>query len=168
VLKASCLGNSTSLGSGISSGRDGDGALTMAAKKSRSSLRRASGVSPAKFSAVFLFRPVKAFTTGQTTRFCRSGPADVTARTASLTAACCLRAYTSAKASSASTVGRLVRRSLSSLRLASVTSGSLAQTGSLRDAGCISGNVLDAAEATAALMAEYSPPAEEPSAVANA
>uniref|UniRef100_A0A1I8JR73 1-alkyl-2-acetylglycerophosphocholine esterase n=1 Tax=Macrostomum lignano TaxID=282301 RepID=A0A1I8JR73_9PLAT len=50
--------SATSGGSGISSGRVGGGALTMAVKKVRSSFLRYSAVSPARFNAAFFLRPM--------------------------------------------------------------------------------------------------------------
>uniref|UniRef100_A0A1I8J4K9 NACHT domain-containing protein n=1 Tax=Macrostomum lignano TaxID=282301 RepID=A0A1I8J4K9_9PLAT len=57
TLKLSSAGNGVSGGSLRFSGSGGGGALTMAAKNSRSSFLRSSGVSPARLSAMRRFRP---------------------------------------------------------------------------------------------------------------
>uniref|UniRef100_A0A1I8H2C6 tryptophan--tRNA ligase n=1 Tax=Macrostomum lignano TaxID=282301 RepID=A0A1I8H2C6_9PLAT len=57
TLKLSSAGNGVSGGSVRLSGSGGGGALTMAAKNSRSSFLRSSGVSPARFSRLRRFRP---------------------------------------------------------------------------------------------------------------
>uniref|UniRef100_A0A1I8GLN2 RRM domain-containing protein n=1 Tax=Macrostomum lignano TaxID=282301 RepID=A0A1I8GLN2_9PLAT len=57
TLKLSSAGSGVSGGSVRLSGSGGGGALTMAAKNSRSSFLRSSGVSPARFSGLRRFRP---------------------------------------------------------------------------------------------------------------
>uniref|UniRef100_A0A1I8I6B1 Protein kinase domain-containing protein n=1 Tax=Macrostomum lignano TaxID=282301 RepID=A0A1I8I6B1_9PLAT len=117
-LKLSSAGNGISGGSVRLSGSGGGSALTMVAKNSRSSFLRSSAESPARFSGMHRFRPVRALIADQTTRPLASGPAAETARMVSSTAACLCCKWAAAKASSASRVGRLLKRSRSSSSLA--------------------------------------------------
>uniref|UniRef100_A0A1I8IG38 RING-type domain-containing protein n=1 Tax=Macrostomum lignano TaxID=282301 RepID=A0A1I8IG38_9PLAT len=65
VLKELSSGSSTSVGNDTSSLCRGGGALTIPEKKVRSSFRLSSGVSPARFRALRLLRPVSPCTAGR-------------------------------------------------------------------------------------------------------
>ena len=66
MSKASGGGSCVPAGSDMLMGSCGGGALTMLAKKSRSSFLRSAAESPARLSAVRLFRPVRVYTAFQT------------------------------------------------------------------------------------------------------